>query len=55
MASFSPVHTVGDQIIEAIRLHVRLDGGAARARAIELLDRSACRSRSTGSTNIRTS
>jgi oligopeptide/dipeptide ABC transporter ATP-binding protein len=36
MTSFSPVHTVGDQIIEAIRLHMRLDKQGARARAIEL-------------------
>ncbi len=40
MASFSPVHTVGDQIVEAIRLHARQwrpEGGAvsrADARAI---------------------
>lgn len=37
MAAFSPVHTVGDQIVEAIRLH---DSGAskreARAQTIEL-------------------
>ena len=37
MTSFSPVHTVGDQIVEAIRLHRRLDKRAARDRAIELL------------------
>jgi oligopeptide/dipeptide ABC transporter ATP-binding protein len=36
MTSFSPVHTVGDQIIEAIRLHKRLDKTRARARAVEL-------------------
>jgi oligopeptide/dipeptide ABC transporter ATP-binding protein len=36
MTSFSPVHTVGDQIIEAIRLHKRLDKKRARARAVEL-------------------
>ncbi|HEX9270186.1 MAG TPA: ABC transporter ATP-binding protein [Candidatus Limnocylindria bacterium] len=36
MTSFSPVHTVGDQIIEAIRLHRRLDPRQARARAVEL-------------------
>jgi len=37
MTSFSPVHTVGDQIIEAIRLHLKLSHKAARDRAIELL------------------
>jgi oligopeptide/dipeptide ABC transporter ATP-binding protein len=37
MASFSPVHTVGEQIIEAIRLHDRTASrGAARTRTIEL-------------------
>jgi oligopeptide/dipeptide ABC transporter ATP-binding protein len=41
MAAFSPVHTVGAQIIEAIMLHERQDGrpmsrGEARARTIEL-------------------
>jgi peptide/nickel transport system ATP-binding protein len=38
MASFSQYYTIGNQIIEAIRLHMRLDARAARARAIELLD-----------------
>jgi peptide/nickel transport system ATP-binding protein len=37
MASFSPVHTVGNQIIEAVRLHQQLRGAAARRRAVELL------------------
>lgn len=37
MTSFSPVHTVGNQIIEAIRLHQPLSKQAARERAIELL------------------
>jgi oligopeptide/dipeptide ABC transporter ATP-binding protein len=39
MAAFSPVHTVGAQIIEAIMLHERLDGrkiGYAQARAMTL-------------------
>ena len=36
MTSFSPVHTVGDQVIEAIRLHKKLDKKRARARAVEL-------------------
>ncbi len=35
---FSQYYTIGNQIIEAIRLHMRLDAGAARTRAIELLD-----------------
>jgi peptide/nickel transport system ATP-binding protein len=37
MTSFSPVHTVGQQMIEAIRLHRRLSRREARERAIELL------------------
>ncbi len=36
MAAFSPVHTVGAQIIEAIMLHERLGRGEARARTVEL-------------------
>ncbi len=39
MTAFSPVHTIGDQIIEALRLHQKLDYDAARARAIEMLKR----------------
>ena len=39
MSSFSPVHTVGNQIIEAIRLHQPLGRREARARAIEMLQR----------------
>ncbi|HEX9550576.1 MAG TPA: ABC transporter ATP-binding protein [Candidatus Limnocylindrales bacterium] len=37
MTSFSPVHTIGDQINEAVRLHARLSKAAVRARSIELL------------------
>ena len=37
MTSFSPVHTVGNQIVEAIRLHRTMSKKAARERAIELL------------------
>jgi oligopeptide/dipeptide ABC transporter ATP-binding protein len=37
MTSFSPVHTIGDQIIEAIRLHLKLSRRAAHTRAVELL------------------
>jgi oligopeptide/dipeptide ABC transporter ATP-binding protein len=39
MSSFSPVHTVGNQIIEAIRLHQPLGRREARERAIEMLRR----------------
>ncbi len=36
MTSFSAFHTVGNQMIEALRLHTDLSKRAARARAIEL-------------------
>ena len=37
MTSFSPVHTVGNQIVEAIRLHQKMGKQEAYDRAIELL------------------
>ncbi|MGN6773882.1 ABC transporter ATP-binding protein [Rhizobium sp.] len=37
MASLSPVHTVGDQIMEALRLHTKMSKAEARAEAISLL------------------
>jgi peptide/nickel transport system ATP-binding protein len=37
MSSFSPVHTVGNQIVETIRLHLGLDRAPARERAVEML------------------
>ena len=37
MTSFSPVHTVGDQIIEAVRLHNAVGKREARRRGIEAL------------------
>jgi oligopeptide/dipeptide ABC transporter ATP-binding protein len=36
MAAFSPVHTVGSQIVEALMLHERLSRKAARDRTVEL-------------------
>jgi peptide/nickel transport system ATP-binding protein len=39
MSSFSPVHTVGSQIIEAILLHQPVSRRAARDKAIEMLRR----------------
>lgn len=38
MSSLNPVLTVGQQISEALRLHLRLDKSAARSRSIELLE-----------------
>jgi len=37
MTSFSPVHTVGNQIIEAIRLHCNVNEREARTKAIQML------------------
>jgi peptide/nickel transport system ATP-binding protein len=37
MSSLNPVYTIGDQIIEAIRIHQKLSFRQARARALELL------------------
>ena len=37
MTSFSPVHTVGSQIIETIRLHQKVGAEEAKDQAIELL------------------
>ena len=39
MSSFSPVHTVGNQIIEAILLHQHVGKREARARALDMLRR----------------
>lgn len=39
MSSFSPVHTVGNQIIEAILLHQHVGKREARVRALEMLRR----------------
>ncbi len=39
MSSFSPVHTIGNQVEEVIRLHMDLDKKQIRARAIEMLDK----------------
>ena len=37
MSSLSPVHTIGDQITEALRLHLHMSKAEARAEAISLL------------------
>jgi len=39
MSSFSPVHTVGSQIVEAIMLHQRVNRRQAREKTIEMLRR----------------
>ena len=38
MASLSPVHTIGDQIMEAVQLHFGATEHEARTRAVELLE-----------------
>jgi oligopeptide/dipeptide ABC transporter ATP-binding protein len=38
MASLNPLQRVGRQVVEAVRLHSDVSRGAARARAVELLD-----------------
>ncbi|HEV7577857.1 MAG TPA: dipeptide ABC transporter ATP-binding protein [Caldimonas sp.] len=39
MTALNPLHTIGAQIVEVLRLHDRLGRGAARERAIALLER----------------
>ncbi|RIK48760.1 MAG: dipeptide/oligopeptide/nickel ABC transporter ATP-binding protein [Chloroflexi bacterium] len=39
MSAFSMVYTIGNQIVEVIRLHQEVDAAEARARAIEILRR----------------
>jgi peptide/nickel transport system ATP-binding protein len=38
MASLSPVHTIGHQMIERIRIHLKLDADQARKRALGMLE-----------------
>ncbi|MEO8121015.1 MAG: ABC transporter ATP-binding protein [Rhodoferax sp.] len=37
MSSLSPVHTVGNQIMEVLRLHIKMSKAQARERCVELL------------------
>jgi len=39
MTALNPVHRVGDQIVEQIRAHGDIDKGAARDRAVDLMER----------------
>jgi len=39
MLAFDPVFTIGQQIAESVQRHMRVDGRAARARALEMLER----------------
>jgi peptide/nickel transport system ATP-binding protein/peptide/nickel transport system permease protein len=38
MSALNPVHTIGDQLVEAVRVHRRVGRAAARERAAELLE-----------------
>ncbi|WP_377268064.1 dipeptide ABC transporter ATP-binding protein [Peterkaempfera sp. SMS 1(5)a] len=38
LSAFTPVYRIGDQIVEALRIHRDIDRAAARRRAVELLD-----------------
>ena len=39
MTALNPLHRIGDQVAEPLRLHRRLDRAAARAEALRLLER----------------
>ena len=39
MTALGPLHTIGNQIMDAIRLHMKVDRREARLRAIEVLER----------------
>jgi peptide/nickel transport system ATP-binding protein len=39
MTSLSPVHTVGSQIVEAVRLHMDVDKAEAKARTVDIMRR----------------
>jgi peptide/nickel transport system ATP-binding protein len=39
MTALNPLHTIGAQVAEPLRLHLGLSGAAARAQALRLLDR----------------
>ena len=54
MTSLNPVHTVGQQIVEAILAHSAMSPRAARARAIEMLDWCGSPRRRSASTTSRT-
>jgi peptide/nickel transport system ATP-binding protein len=53
MSAFSPVHTIGDQIIEAIRLHQPVNKREARNIALQMLRTWASPCRNSGSMHIR--
>ena len=54
MTSLNPVYTVGEQIVEAIRLHQKKEEAEAWDIATEMLEKSAYPTPPSESTNIRT-
>ena len=38
MTSLNPLYTIGNQLMEPLKIHLKLTGGEARAKAIELLE-----------------
>ncbi|NRB18412.1 MAG: ABC transporter ATP-binding protein [Rhodobacteraceae bacterium] len=39
MSSFSPLHTIGNQVSEVVRLHLKVSKKEARARTVKMLDK----------------
>lgn len=54
MTSLNPVFTIGNQIVETIRLHQKMDKAAAWKQAKEMLDLVGIPSRTKDSGSIRT-
>ena len=55
LSSMHPYYTVGNQIVEAYRMHNEVSKKAAREHAIEMLDRVGIPQPASGSTTTRTS
>ena len=55
MTALNPAYTIGDQLIEVHRRHKGATRGAARERAVELLEKVGIARPPSGSGNIRTS
>ena len=54
-ACLHPMYRVGDQIAEAVQAHAKVSSEQANARAVELLGRSASRTRAAARATTRTS
>ncbi len=53
MTSLNPVFTIGEQIAESVMRHQGLSDKAARQRALDMLEKSACRTLASGWTPTR--